>query len=409
MKAKHEGFVKLTDLGDGKWRAAWWDSETRRYMRRVVPATSLREAREVARTYNSEILEKRGYIPSIRGRAGHSVKTALGEAIGASRGRNGTKAHYALLANQFLDWLEARFPGVTQWRDVKPLHLQEYIRWSEEKGAAFDTIRLRLVPVKMAARYMADNFPESCRDISRRVRLPKRAKREPSAVPDGDEVGIFLSYLAARRPDIFPIALLQALAGLRVLEALSIREQDVDFEAGTVTIAETPIHIPKTPESCPTIPVYAPILEALRTATGARKVIHDRGFLFLTRYGRPWTRNGYGDAVRRMFRQCGRDKGIESLRSLRPRELRAAFATLARTLGADSRVVQAYLGQAPSDILGRSYERMTLERLRGEVVDHLDQFFEGKIPSEGVSDLSQTYIGRSGGAAKEVDVKRLTG
>jgi integrase len=354
-------------------------------------------------------MEKRGYIPSIRGRAGHSVKAALGEAIGASRARSATKAHYALLANQFLAWAERHFPGVTQWADVKPLHLQEYIRTSEEAGAAFDTIRLRLVPVKMAARYMADNFPETCHDVSRKVRLPKRGKREAGAVPDGEELEIFLSYLAERRPDLFPVALLQGLAGLRVLEALSIREEDVDFEAGTVTVGETPVHIPKTPESCRVIPVCAPVLAALRAATVARKVIHNQGFLFLTRYGRPWTRNGYGHAIGRVFHQCARDKGVESLRSLRPRELRAAFATLARTLGADSRVVDIYLGHAPKDVLGQSYERVTVERLRVAVADLLSKFFEGKIPSESIVGPSVDLHRPFGGAAKEVEIKRLTG
>jgi integrase len=46
------------------------------------------------------------------------------------------------------------------------------------------------------------------------------------------------------------------------------------------------------------------------------------------------------------------------------RKLRAAFATMASRMGAQNRILKAYLGHAAGDILGDHYRRINMDELR---------------------------------------------
>ena len=57
------------------------------------------------------------------------------------------------------------------------------------------------------------------------------------------EVSRLLGWLEAHAPTgLWGMATLQALCGLRMLEASDLRRQDVNLKAGTITIAETARH-----------------------------------------------------------------------------------------------------------------------------------------------------------------------
>jgi len=44
VTVKRVGLVRLSQVKDGRWGVAWWSSSERRYVRRVLPATSFRDA-----------------------------------------------------------------------------------------------------------------------------------------------------------------------------------------------------------------------------------------------------------------------------------------------------------------------------------------------------------------------------
>ena len=94
-----------------------------------------------------------------------------------------------------------------------------------------------------------------------------------------------LDGLKSHGSDLWPIASLQALAGLRVLEAASLRIQDRDLGSGLITIAQTAHHMPKTVASARTIPVCCDVVEALEIATQMQSVIPAGGELFTNRLG----------------------------------------------------------------------------------------------------------------------------
>ena len=371
-KAKQVGNIRLRRHGKSKWRASWWDKEKGQTVARVISATSRDEAIEVAEEINAKLLTKRGYLPTSRGKSGHTIREAFSAMLAARRVRPDTYAHYKRRTNEFTGWLGKRFPGVTQWAELRPHHVQEYVNSLEDAGLAYDSIRNRFVPVRAASIYMSDNYPDLYRHITRKTKLPKRGRRVAIAVPGQGEIEALLTFVGEKRPDILPIVALQSLAGLRIMESLSIREQDIDLDARTVTIAETPIHAPKNESSERTIPICDSLAAILRAAIIERKVIHREGFIFLTRYGRPWRPGGYNHAIKPLLKQCGAAKSLPVFIDMMPRRLRAAFVSLVRDEGADSRVVQAYLGQTPTDVLGLHYEAIPIDRMRREVVARLD-------------------------------------
>lgn len=399
-QSERVGFVSLKPLPDGRFQCRWWDPASKRYMRRLVPTTSRKEALKSAKEFNSLILGDKGYIPAVRGATGCGVREAVKEAIWFSRASRETKRDYAQRANYFLLWLEEHYPGIVQWGDIRPLHLSAYIQGCEEEDLAFNTIRLRLFPIKMASRHMADNYEEH-RDVGRKVRLPERERKPSRPIPNQDTLVALLRFVSEQRPDIWPIMALQSLAGLRVLEALSLRERDIDFESGTIAVAKTSVHTPKNKESERTIPVCISILDGLHFALEHRRVIHDEGFLFMGQGARPLTRSGYSHIVKRLLRQASLDIEDSNLDQLCARDMRATFATLMRSLRSDPRVVKAYMGQRPEDILGKHYEEISEALMREEIVARLASCGVEKR----IGDLHQTYIGKSA----TVEIVELSG
>ena len=83
-----------------------------------------------------------------------------------------------------------------------------------------------------------------------RVRLPKQEKREPVVV-DGDDLKAYLSAIQGHQYEI-PLTL-YLFTGMRKNELLGLQWRDIDWEAGTITIARQ-IYIPRgggKPEAAP--------------------------------------------------------------------------------------------------------------------------------------------------------------
>ena len=82
-KTAKVGLVSLKQGDDSKWRVRWWDARTKKYVRRVLPATSYAEAMAMvmAKGYNRELAAGKGFILSMRAKAGHGVSEAIEEMI----------------------------------------------------------------------------------------------------------------------------------------------------------------------------------------------------------------------------------------------------------------------------------------------------------------------------------------
>jgi len=310
-----------------------------------------------------------------RERFNPTIAAAMQEAIEASGGSVRTRRDYAVLANLFIAWLDEARAGVKTWADVTVKILQGYLRHCQETlRLSHDQTRKRLYIVKATSRYLGDTY--GLPDVARTVRMKREqvnplAQREAEArkALSASDLLAFLEHLARNRPQFYPIACLQGLCGLRAMEAANLREQDVDFSSGTVTVTETPYHKPKNRPSFRTIPVGPRVLAVLREWIASLKVRRADGCLFATeRRNAPWSASGYSQAMRQELLACWRETRIETLRHFQPHWLRATFVSLCRAKRADHRLLQAYIGHAPSDVLGRHYEVIDVALLRAEIV-----------------------------------------
>lgn len=272
--------------------------------------------------------------------------------------------------------------------------VESYVRHCEELNLAPDTVRLRLVPVKMAWRRMHADYPELVKPpvVSWLRTAPPVEEIE---CLEADEAATLLGWLKTYKPSLWPMGCLQALAGLQMLEAASLRWQDVDLNAGTICIADTGRHKPKNHSSYRTIPVCAEVVEALRLVIEGQKVRPVSGELFVDEKGNPWSKDGLSQrwtctlraaakAETTIERKNGRQMtlprpglGIPRLASIPARKLRAAFATMAGRLGVQDRILRRYMGHSAGDILGGHYRRIDLSELR-TVSDAMNDWREVK-------------------------------
>ena len=305
-----------------------------------------------------------------------------------------TRREYCLLGNLFVAWLEETRAGVKTWADLTVKILQGYVRHCQETlRLSHDQTRKRLYVIKATSRYLADTYGFA--DVARVVWL-KRSQENPleasaresrKAFP-AEDLMVFLGLLREQRPPLYPVACLQGLCGLRVLEAVNLREQDIDFAKGTVTVTETPFHKPKNRSSHRSIPVSAMVLSILREWIDGLKVRRDDGVLFATDRGNaPWSVSGYCHAMRRAISSAWRDSGLESLRHFKGHWLRATFVSLVRSRRADFRLLQADIGHAPSDVLGRHYEVIDTAVLRDEIVSRMAQIWHESGPARNTESI----------------------
>jgi len=350
---------KTPTKGETFFEMRYIDPPTGKEVRRRVSGLSHEKVCEMAANLTVEAYEGRGYLKD-RPKA-PTLGGGLLEAIQLSRAAPKEKKDLSRSAELFVAYMASRFPAVRTWGDLRPSHVEGYVRELETKGRAFDTIRNRLKPVKAAWRRMFADWPELVRAPAK-IRTAAQPKREIECL-DPVEVATLLDWLKGNRPNLWPMACLQGLAGLRGLEASSLRAEDVDFARATVTVRTTPLHPVKTAASERTLPVCGEIVAALRaTATGQRLKAMS-GELFLDGKGSPWKTDSLSHRWIFTLRRAARDLGLPRLAAVPPRKLRAAFATMAGRLGASDRILKAYLGHTPRDVLGGHYRRIGPDEL----------------------------------------------
>lgn len=360
-KEFREGYVLCKfSTKRNRWRVQFRCKQSGRYRQLTVPAHNMDDVRRIAVEYNRHLLAQRGVVPGIRAalpsRPELSVRDALLEAIkrGSSAGEP-AKADYLQSGNMFLAWLAEVHPDRPCWGDLSPGVVQEYVGTLQHLSQA--RIVARLKPVKLADLYWHREKPEQFRRITAAVRVTGgRAPLAPVAL-DAPELLAYLDGVRETRPQLWPLLALCGLGGLRVLEAAAVRPCDVDLMAGTVTVAETPIHRPKTHASHRTIPCCGLLTSILRTALEVPGQLDPAAPLCLSPTGKPWKL----DTLRLTFRRLHdamRKAGRAVPDGFTAKQLRKCAATIARRAGADSRLVEAYLGHTGASVLERHYEHV---------------------------------------------------
>ena len=375
------GVILIRELEPRKWRASWVDPVTRKHIRRLLPAATFQDAEKAAREINRTVAQGRGFAPRLRGVVGHTVKDAIIETVKHTGANERTRADYLSRGNAFLDYLEANAKGVNGWGEVTPGVIENYLEWNRRKKVSHDSLRMRLFVLRLTDRYMVRVYEGQYRRVTEGAKLGSKPKPKSEAEALGSilqpaEMRLLLSNIKEVSPMVHCWSGLQGLCGMRMMEAAYLREQDIDFAAATITVAESEAHDPKNSASHRTIPVCAEVLEPLRNWIANLKVRHPEGYLFSPQRNRSGrlkaksreTRAGAftQDSIKHLWAdtlEVCRGRGLKLPEEFTPRKLRSSFVTAIRGAGADHPTLQRYIGHAAQDILSGHYDVIGKDRL----------------------------------------------
>lgn len=376
--AGHIGRVYYTEYEPGRWILRYRDPQTHKDVRRRLVGT-YNDAETAAAHCHTMILRRGGFIPGKdRPENGPTLRTAFDEALERPGVSDAVTRERKRIAGRFIAWLTDTYPKVKLWSDMKPFHLQAYIDTFTARKRAYDTIRLAIAPVRLAWRWAYDNYPHTVGPWPSSFRIPNKSERDDIDCLGSSDVAIVLAWFADHAPRLHGIVTLQALAGLRMLEAVYLRHKDVNVKAKTIHITKTPWHQPKTSLSDRTIPLCDDAWEVVKKAFDASK----GELLFTNRLETPWTKDAISRRLCKAFSNMAatpdvimrahgkrltlnpQGVGCPRLAAQPPRRLRASFITMVDSLGVGERLWKRYVGHTADDIAGRHYRRITVEELR---------------------------------------------
>lgn len=225
-------------------------------------------------------------------------------------------------------------------RDVGPLTLREFVYRLKGKGQATSTIRRKISALKVYFAFLlAEDVIDS--DPSELLEGPKVGRSLPTTLSPLEIEALLVPPEADEPLPLRDWAMLEFMyaTGVRISELVGINVRDLDLD-------ESLVRVRGKGSKERIVPFGRAAREALRVylaearpalAAGGRKA---GGRLFLSRRGRPLTRKGAWEVVRRRVLAAGIAKRVT------PHTLRHTFATHLLEGGADIAAVQEMLGHA---------------------------------------------------------------
>ena len=282
----------------------------------------------------------------------------FGQYLRHERGQSAhTQKAYSSILNRFADW--AGTQQLTSWNSVKLSHLLGYLRHQRksETPTGDDTSKKRGRPRRESAKLSTESlyleiaalkaFYRFCvqeqfllSNIAENLTLPRRWKRLPKALTDGEIEKLLRSIEPVTPATLCDHAMLELCyaSGLRLAELRGLRLEQLQLDAGF-------IHVIGKGNKERIVPVGRRAIEAIE-----RYLEHGRGKLaktgkspgnvFLTSRGSAFAPVTLWSRIKK---RCG-FAGIE--RNITPHMLRHSFATHLLEHGADLRVIQELLGHS---------------------------------------------------------------
>lgn len=263
---------------------------------------------------------------------------------------------YSRDLRDFSDWLEAN--GCASHLEADQDHLRFYLLELKRKGLSSRSVARKASSLRGLYRFLLREGMLS-EDPTRMLDVPKPGAPLPRDL-SLDEVEKLLNRPDPSQPlglrDRTLLELLYA-TGLRVSELLRLRLQDVNLEVGYVVA-----YGKGSKERL--VPVGEVALEWLKKylASGRPRLLKPErrekvSFLFMNRWGRRLSRQGFW----KLLRQYALEAGVRS--RVTPHVLRHSFATHLLERGADLRSLQLLLGHA-NITTTQIYTHMNRERLK---------------------------------------------
>jgi integrase/recombinase XerD len=261
------------------------------------------------------------------------------DAIAYERGLSEhTRAAYERDLSDFFAYLES-IAKVASFSEVTREHIADYLLYEKRQGLSIATRARRLVSIKVLFDYLvAEGHLRS--NVSETVESAKRGRLLPRTLSE-QEIGTLLNSIEGVTPqsirDRCMLELFYA-CGLRVSEVVNLRVGDIRMDETLVRCigkGDKQRFVPIGSEACGWLNKY---LAEARPALCTRDTTQSG--LFLTRFGKPFTRQGIFDMLLKRAKAAGLTQTIS------PHVLRHCFATHLLAHGTQIRAIQEMLGHA---------------------------------------------------------------
>ena len=260
-----------------------------------------------------------------------------------------TLRSYASDLKRYTLFLDEREKGTASALRGDIIDFSEGLRNS---GYAIPSICRYLSSIRALYKYLLiENILDS--DPSENIHMPKKWERLPKALSVAEVMDLLQTGLSGKTI-LRDSAMLELLysSGLRVSELVRIRLGDIHFDAGFVRIMGKGAKERVVPVNTRALEKVKRYMEEERPATLGKR---QSPYLFVTRIGKPMSRQRFWQTLKAIGKQAGLD--------ISPHTIRHCFATHLLEGGADLRSVQKTLGH--SDIsTTQIYTKVTTDRIK---------------------------------------------
>jgi integrase/recombinase XerD len=243
---------------------------------------------------------------------------------------------------------------VTRAEEVLPGHIAGFLDQAQRRGLSARSRARALAAVRGLFAFLVREGVLQA-DPSRELRRPRLGRRLPKSLSRAG-VEQLLGGDSSDPLELRDLAMIELIyaAGLRVSEVVTLRVNQVNLEGGYLTVVGKGRKERAVPIGTFARDRLVAYLRDVRPQILARRL---SPFLFVTRAGKPMTRQGFWKRLRRRTLLTNLSEKIS------PHTLRHAFATHLVEGGADLRAVQLMLGHAD---IGTTeiYTHVARERLR---------------------------------------------
>jgi integrase/recombinase XerD len=255
--------------------------------------------------------------------------------------------------NRYLSFLEQK--GLTDARSVLPQMVVDFLVQLKSEGLSANSMNRSLAALRGFYKYLLREKVLEASPLDH-IELAKVWMRLPDTVSK-EEMALILSQPGDQTPSALrDSAILELLyaTGLRVSELISLTMNSINWQVGFLIVMgkgskERVVPVGKTAYDC-----VRRYVDEARPAFVKSKATD---VLFLTRFGRAFTRQGLWKIIIAYAKKAGLQKNIH------PHTFRHSFASHLLEGGADLRAVQVMLGH--SDIsTTQIYTHVTKDRLK---------------------------------------------
>jgi integrase/recombinase XerD len=227
---------------------------------------------------------------------------------------------------------------VTAWQEIDPIHVRSFVGWLRAKGLSPRSITRHLVTLRRFHRFL-ETEGEPLKPTLGVFRLPVGSRKLPQFLSVEDMRRLLNEPDPAKPLGARDQSMLELLyaTGLRVSELVTLKTQQIEWNANVVTVKGKGSKVRAVPFG-----KWArdKLLRYVREVRPRLLRGKSSPFLFINRSGRALTRQGFWKLIRRYARAAGIEKKVT------PHTLRHSFATHLLEGGADLRSVQTLLGHA---------------------------------------------------------------